>query len=162
MPEYIIASEAPEQADEELWPEEEDSDPTRPPVALLSVTRALHRNWQVVDQAPRQPSDVTTRSTASVQPPLDERHHPPFEDEHYLSMISEKLIRSASPDTDTALLAEIWRLVTRRTEEQWRSVREVRQLLAGEIEKFAHLLPRQPSPNTNPGTRGGQPEPPRP
>ncbi len=147
MPDYIIASEAPEQADEESWTDDEelDSTPGRPPVALLSVTRALHRNWQGVDKVPPQPSDVVTRSTdhrSSAQSPLDERPRPQSEDEHYLSMISEKLKRSASPDTDSELLAEIWRLVTRRTEGQLRSVREVRQLIATEIEKFTYLLPR--------------------
>jgi hypothetical protein len=146
MPENIIACDASEQADEELWADEEDSRPARPPVGLLSVTRALHRNWQVVDSAPRQQSDTASRSADQhlpVQRSPERRPALQFEDEHYLSTIGEKLKRSAAPEADSGseLLAEIWRLVTQRTHEQLRSLEEVREQLAGELEKFAHLLP---------------------
>lgn len=101
---------------DEAWDTEEDlSPPGRPPVALRAVTKALSRNWQVIDKAP---------------PPA-----PGSEDEHYLSLMNRLVARTehSTAESEQQMLLEIWRMIASKTRQQLDELREVREQLDREI-----------------------------
>jgi hypothetical protein len=117
MIEQTVALDAPEFADD-YQPDEEDlpfDGPERKPVALLSVTRALTRNWQELDDARFDQSD----------------------DDHYLSARKTAPPQFVEPEFDPELFAEIWQVMTERTQSRLRALGEAYQQLAAEIALLA-------------------------
>ncbi|HZS05286.1 MAG TPA: hypothetical protein VFD58_10665 [Blastocatellia bacterium] len=146
MSDKITTLEVPEYSADELWEaaEEPDGFPRRPPVGLLSVARSLSRNWQALDRPPRHRPDEEGQSTKRNSPgnkSPDQWYGLSPEDEHYLSIAGRLSGRTSisEPDSESELLAEIWRLVTRKTQEQVRALREAREQLASELERFSRF-----------------------
>jgi hypothetical protein len=109
--------------EDDSWPEEShDPIPDRPPIALISVSRALSRRWQGLDKTL----------------PLSA----PEANEHYLSELSglTKLNEALAPDVDPELLAELGAVMLRRLRARLRASRRAQGQLRREIAALAELL----------------------
>lgn len=131
MPDRPSDPNDPENVEENSWPEEnQDVVPDRPPVALISVTRALSRRWQDLDDTTPSPPKTSDDS--------------PDEDGHYLSELSNlaEIDDALGQDVDPELLADLARVLTSRLRMRLRASRQAHGQLIRELVTLAESFGR--------------------
>jgi hypothetical protein len=122
MPDRTCEPHESEDSDDNSWEEEDYEEvPNRPPIALLSVSRALSRRWQGVED----PTAAPHRA-----------------DEHYLSELSRlaQWPQISADDAELDLLADLTQVVAKHLRARARALRQAHGQLARELAAVAESL----------------------